>query len=70
MRSVEDLAHHLHHDHEMSKEEALESAKKALGQARRDREKLDKYEAGKNDNPARPSANLSMAAYLGWCPHC
>lgn len=51
MEDLEQLVHHLHHEHDMTKEEALEHARKTLATARKDREKLDKYRDSKQENP-------------------
>lgn len=55
----------------MTKEEALAHARKAIAGARKDRAALEKYEAGKNDNPATlTSANLGLLAAVAYCPNC
>lgn len=66
MDALEELVRHLRHHHEMTKEEALESARKTLAEARKDREKLDKWRAGLTENPA----TRSWVTAYGPCPYC
>lgn len=67
VRTLEELVDHLHHRHEMTRDEALAHAQKLIAQARSDEESLAKWRAGRNDNPASMSPGTDVLASCAVC---